>query len=477
MRPAAPLLLLFFLACPAQALEIPFRPRPADGGLPGEWLTAFSAGARDAGMANASTALTGGEAAYANPAGIVSGGPSRSGEVVMMVAPLIAGGQYQALSVAHPVSNDDSLGISFLHLGSGSADRTDELGQSAGSFTEQDYAFLLTYAQRLSRNLSLGVSLKAVKQSMMEYSATGFGADAGMQARPFRNLTLGLSALNLFPPKLKLKEETDKFPVFFKAGAAYEYSMLDRPVLLCLDMNTLSFTGGRRVLRGGAAVEIRPFSADTPFLVRLGVNQREYAMGFSVGTDHASFDYAAAFHELETMHRFGITLRYDVISAFDERKIRNERLTALKMQARDWLRSGDYDKAEAAVARITEIDESDEDAPAITGEIKEIRDKRKAAARLEREKAQALTRLAEAKDLYRSRKYRMALTVIDGVIDLLRDNLQAQGIRAMSRAHILIDERNYRDAMLLLRKAVELEPDNREAALLYKRVQDIIDLQ
>ncbi|MDD2806766.1 MAG: hypothetical protein PHV33_14535 [Elusimicrobiales bacterium] len=474
MRPAGAILLLFCLAGSAAAALVPFRPRPADGGFPGEWLTAFTAGARDAGLAGASSALTGGAAAYHNPAGIAG---NAAGEAVAMVAPLLASGQYQALSVSHPMSAYDNLGISFLHLGSGSADRTDELGRSIGSFTEQEYAFLLSYAQRAARDISAGISLKAVKQSVAEFSATGFGADLGLQARPFRNLAVGFSALNLFPPKLKLRDEAERFPIFYKAGLAYSYSMLDRPVLLCLDMNTLVLGGGRKVLRPSAGLEARPLSEDTPFAVRLGANQREYTLGFSVGTGHLSFDYAAAFHELETMHRFGLTLRYDVITAFDEKKIRNERLSALKIQARDWLKSGEYEKSEEAVKRMMELDESDPDAADITGEIRKARAGREAALRKERARADAAARLSEAVSFYRSKQYRMALAAVESVLPVLENDAQAQGIRAMSRAHILIKERKYKDAMRMLRKAVELEPDNREALLLYKRVGDIIDLK
>ena len=163
MKAKAVLLLLCLLAAPAPALEVPFRDRPADGGFPGEWLTAFSAGARDAGLGNASTALTGGAAAYANPAGIAG---NRSGEAVMMVAPLLFSGQYQAVSVSHPISDHDSLSASFLRLGSGSADKTDALGQSIGSFNEQNYAFLLSYGLLAAGGISAGATLKTVRQSM-----------------------------------------------------------------------------------------------------------------------------------------------------------------------------------------------------------------------------------------------------------------------------------------------------------------------
>ncbi len=459
-------------AAPAFALDVPFRPRPADGGFPGEWLTALSAGAREAGMAGASSALTGGAAAYANPAGTDSG--SRSGEAVIMVAPLLFSGQYQALSVSYPLSDSGNIGASFLHMGSGSADKTDALGRSIGSFSEQDHAFLLTCSQRAGGTFSAGLSLKAVRQSMSERSATGFGADLGLQFRPLEGLTAGVSALNVARPKLRLAEETDTFPVFLRLGTAYRHMMLDRPVLISADAGTAAPAGGgRRLFRYAAAMEVQPVSSDTPFFVRLGVNQREYTAGFGAGSGNFVFDYAAAFHEAGVSHRFGLTFRYDVVSKFDLRRIREERLTALKLEARDWLKAGNLEKSGAAVARILEMDEEDGDAAAIRAEIRRLEEKAAAGARAAEAKAAAAEKYASARRFYRAGRYRKALEAMSGLETMFEGDVKAIGLIVMSRAHVLISEERYGPAMKELRKAVELDPDNREAAILYKRLGDI----
>src|SRR5690348_2260666 len=81
------------------AFEIADRQNIGSAGTPGEWLTSFSASARYAGLANASTALTGTGSFYSNPAGIVK---SRRGELNLMVAPLYSSAQYQVLSASLP---------------------------------------------------------------------------------------------------------------------------------------------------------------------------------------------------------------------------------------------------------------------------------------------------------------------------------------------------------------------------------------
>jgi Tfp pilus assembly protein PilF len=473
-------LLLCSLPGAAEAANAPFRARPADGGFPGEWLTAFSAGARNAGLANAATALTGAAAAYANPAGITA---NPTGEVVLMVAPLIASGQYQAVSVSYPLSVYDSMSFSFLHLGSGAAEKTDALGQSVGSFDEQDYAFLLSYAQRSSKDLAAGITLKAVNQSVAELSGTGFGVDLGLQAKPVQDLTLGLSVLNVLPPAIKLYDKEDVFPVSYRAGAVYSFSN-HRTFLLCSDVVLSVPAGGRRVARPGLGLEIQPLSDEAPFLVRLGINQREYTLGFSVKAGPVSFDYAAAFHELETLHRFGLTMRYDVLPFFAEKKKKAELLKNLKQEAGEWLKTGNYAKCEETVRRILEIDKSDSDAPIIAVEIQKRRDaaqisqrlaqaKEAALAKQAEAKTLALARLNEAKGLYLAKQYRKALETLKDSLPLLPDNLLAQGIVTMSLAHIFMEEGKYPEAMKQLRKAVETDPDNREALFLYKRIQDI----
>ncbi|MFA6433866.1 MAG: hypothetical protein WCW52_04150 [Elusimicrobiales bacterium] len=468
------------MTCAAWAAAVPFRARPADAGLPGEWLTAFSAGVRDAGLANASTALTGAAAPYANPAGIAA---NTAGEVVLMVAPLIASGQYQALSVSYPLSVYDSMGFSLLRLGSGSAERTDALGGSAGSFEEQDYAFLLSYAQHLSNNLAAGVTVKAVRQSMAEFSDTGFGIDLGLQAKPSPDLTLGLSVLNLLPPRVKLMEKTEVFPVSYRAGAAYSLSA-HRTFLLCPDVVISLPPGGRRVIRPGFGLELQPLSDEAPFLVRLGADRKEYTLGFSVRAGPVSFDYAVAFHELETLHRFGLTMRYDVLPLFAEKKKKAEVLKDLKQEARAWLKAGNYAECEKTIQRILELNGSDPDAPILAVEIQRSQAAAQIAQRAAEKKAQAeakqaeaaaqaQTRLTEAKGLYLAKKYRKALETLNDSLPMLRDNLLAQSIATMCKAHLFMEKGDYTEAMKLLGKAVEMDPDNREAAMLYKRVQDI----
>jgi tetratricopeptide (TPR) repeat protein len=232
-------------------------------------------------------------------------------------------------------------------------------------------------------------------------------------------------------------------------------------------------TGAQRILRPGFAVEMRPFAADTPFLVRLGINHREYTLGCGVGAGQVSFDYAVAFHELETLHRFGLTLRYNILSDLDEKRIKTERLRALKQEAGDWLKAGDFEKSEAAVRHIVELEESDPDAPLITAQIQKRRAEAQAHIRAAAAKAEALRGFAEAKKFYLSKLYRKALDAIEPGLPLLQDNPQAQGIAVMARAHVFLEEGDYPSALEQLSKAVELDPDNREAAVLYKRTKDI----
>lgn len=146
-------------------------------------------------------------AGYWNPAGLLGVGDKI--QVGLMHAEYFAGiAKYDYGAIAIPLRQKDAVvGLSLIRFGVDDIPNTLFLIGPDGSinydnissFSVADYAFIGSYAQKLSvEGLSLGVNAKVVHR-LAGYFATawGFGLDAGMQYRR-GNWQLGLMGRDLF---------------------------------------------------------------------------------------------------------------------------------------------------------------------------------------------------------------------------------------------------------------------------------------
>jgi hypothetical protein len=116
---------------------------------------------------------------------------------------------YDYGAVAIPYSKDMSFGLSIMRLGvDGIPDTRNALYDANGDgiidinsdrldyskiteFSNQDWAFYLTFAKRQSENFYWGINAKIIKRDLAEYNATGIGFDVGAFYIPLNNLYLG----------------------------------------------------------------------------------------------------------------------------------------------------------------------------------------------------------------------------------------------------------------------------------------------
>ena len=125
---------------------------------------------------------------------------------------------YDYASVGIPFGTDMSFGISVMRLGvDGIPDTRNALidGQTGElindinniyarldydritEFSNQDWAFYLTFAKRLSDKFYWGANIKIIRRDIAEFGATGVGFDFGAYYMPIDNLTLGLNAQDI----------------------------------------------------------------------------------------------------------------------------------------------------------------------------------------------------------------------------------------------------------------------------------------
>jgi len=155
-------------------------------------------GARAQALGNAVVASTEDVAAGVwNPAGLANLSEFEGLQVGAMHAEWFAGvGKFDYLGITLPLANRERrLGLSVIRFGIDEIPNTLSLYESDGSinfdniveFSAADYAFLLSYAQRLKTQkgrLQLGGNVKVVHRRIGPFATSwGFGLDAGLQYR------------------------------------------------------------------------------------------------------------------------------------------------------------------------------------------------------------------------------------------------------------------------------------------------------
>jgi hypothetical protein len=267
-------------------------------GLPGDWLSRY-ASPRAAGMGGASVAV-GDEPVSSlwNPASLswLSQNELQVGTVRLFDDTSING-----LGFARPSRSIPSLGFNLLSLKSGEFRRTNELNEDLGTFDEGNMVMALTVAQPLSTRWSVGANAKLVRQSLEEFSGSGFGFDLGLMGQLTSALRVGASALNVGGPTITMRQKDESYATELRAGAAL--TLLGGKSLTSLDVVQRSDPGAN--LRAGTEFWVQNL------VVRVGYYIDNIGAGFGYRLDNGlQLDYAATDHELGMVHRFGLTYRF-----------------------------------------------------------------------------------------------------------------------------------------------------------------------
>jgi hypothetical protein len=271
----------------------------ADGGAPGEWLRSY-VGARTLGLGGAFV----GEASDVstvlwNPAGLSTLVPN---EVRFETARLFEDTQVYEAGFAVPGNRLPSFGISVVSLRSGNFQRTNELNDPLGTFSEGETAYLFTMSRALTPRFSLGMNAKLVQQTVESFSANGFGFDVGGLYDVTPTLRVGASVMNLGGPNLTLRATEEKYPVEVRGGFALH--VLNGRGLLSAEVDNSK--GDGTAFHGGSEYWVQPMLA-----LRVGMNDQEPGGGFSYrfGSNY-QLDYGVSDQPLGIIHRVAITYRF-----------------------------------------------------------------------------------------------------------------------------------------------------------------------
>lgn len=270
-----------------------------NGGAPGSWLSQYVT-ARTLGLGGAFVgAADDASAVVWNPAGLALLVPN---EIRFESARLFEDTSINALNFAVPGNKLPCFGLSVVSLHSGDFDRTNELNDPLGTFSEGETAYILSMARAINPRFALGTNVKLIRQTVEDFTGTGLGFDIGAVANVTPSLRIGASVLNVGGPSLTLRDTQEKYPIEFRGG--FSATVLRGRGLLSAEVDQSSGPGVR--FHGGSEYWVQPM-----FALRIGLNDQDPAGGMSYRFGgHYQFDYGVLDHPLGLTHRIGLTYRF-----------------------------------------------------------------------------------------------------------------------------------------------------------------------
>jgi len=487
------LILLFVITAPVNAGD-------PQGGR--ESLFLLGTGVRAVGMGGAFTAVSNDASAiYWNPAGLAS---LQYRELSIMHVSLWEDTRYQFAGFAWPILDFGTIGAGGVILGTDNIEFRDQYGPLG----EHDYStgqYWVSYGRGLMRNLSCGVNLKVLSQSLGDYSSTTAAMDIGL-LYDFRDfMSIGLNLQDILSGDLKLSQVEESIPYNIKGGVALRYFSDDGRygVTAAGDVDLTEEQPAKVHL--GIEAKIAEY-----IFARAGYDRDEITFGGGVKYKLAAFDYAYKDNEiLGGTHRIGLSLffgpsiddqraeRADARLAEERARVESERVQkadSLYNQALDAFEAGDLENAEVLVNRALGFDPDFEEATQLLGNIRHEMSLR------EQEQIDQITseqtrtkmiedRLAAGNRYLEEGKLQEARAEFEAVIKVDPENeTAAAGIASIEsaiaeqvREFIGEGDRqnargNYSDAIVSWNRALELDPGRTDIVRKIRSAEQTIEL-
>lgn len=191
-------------------------------------------GARSHGMGESYVAIADdATASYFNPAALAGQVQQQVNATHMKWLPALADDlSYSFLGWAVPVEGWGNFGFNLALLNLGEQVRTDERGNTDGTFSSFDVALSAAYGSHISDNMAAGIGLKFIRSNLASQGAgiergkgvgNSFAADLGFLWRMSPTLSLGAALRNLGPKIAYIDaSQADPLPQHLVIGVAYQ---------------------------------------------------------------------------------------------------------------------------------------------------------------------------------------------------------------------------------------------------------------
>lgn len=310
----------------------------------GEFM-AIGVGARALGMGGAYVAVANDiTSGYYNPAGLAK---LNYPQISLMHAEQFGNlVNYDYAAVAIPFGSDMSFGISAMRLAvDGIPDTRDALvirntttrlsditDPRAGinpelvkEFSDQDWAFYLTFAKRHSEDFYYGANVKIIKRDIAEYSAFGVGFDVGALYTLIENLFLGANLQDITTTLVAWNTgRNELISPTAKIGAAYMFDFFAGRITPALDFD-IRFENRRFASNfnlGPVSFDMHvglEYNFKNLFSIRGGYNDvKQFTLGAGIKLPKLNIDYSFARFNYSKDERLDDTHRISIILTLEE---------------------------------------------------------------------------------------------------------------------------------------------------------------
>ena len=315
----------------------------------GEFM-AIGVGGRALGMGGAFTAFANDvTSGYYNPAGLAHlNYPQISLMHAEQFGDLV---NYDYGAVAIPFGTDMSFGLSVMRLGvDGIPDTRSALYDANGDgitdigddrldygaiteFSNQDWAFYLTFAKRHSQDFYWGANIKVIRRNIAEFTVNGIGFDIGALYTPMENLWLGANLQDATTTLVSWSTGRNELvSPTLKLGAAYGLDILWGRLTPAVDFD-IRFENRQFA----SYFNIGPVSFDTHtgfeynygnlVFIRAGYNDvKQFTVGAGVKLPKLNLDYSFARFSSSEIERLPDTHRISLILTLEQPKFLREGL-------------------------------------------------------------------------------------------------------------------------------------------------------
>lgn len=167
---------------------------PAIGGYAGAFAQ-LGADARSAALAGALVAdINSGYLAFTNPASLVY---VQDREVGLSLMTLPLDRSLQSLSVSTAVPPSAAVSVTYIRAGDDNIQGRNSIGERTEVLAYNDNLIMLSFANRFSNTLSMGLNAKLLYLNLGEESSRGFAIDLGFLYRHPAGLALALKLQNV----------------------------------------------------------------------------------------------------------------------------------------------------------------------------------------------------------------------------------------------------------------------------------------